>query len=310
MKYPINYFQHGGKIKLNLKRMIGAADANESNEITNEVYSNNIDINSIIEEINKKKYDGDYEIKDLIWKIEKIEKIMDYIIDNVTYKIGFNFIKLENTNKTRNEKPLFCLPGFSLQSLGWTVSRISKYYQDVFNLGFSDIYIFDFTAIGGDNEKGTVIQSVVKEKLGGQFIDEMYKEIAGFIKNKILVEYNNLSILGRSAGAGLSLHLVLSHKLKVNGLNLACPGVNIKAIKQKIFEYENKNLPIRMCFAPRDKKLPILIDGNINADGARVLNDIFFENQFLDYIYFEVSTPDDSHESNHRIQPILIRNLV
>lgn len=301
MKYNINYNLKGG--------------ATTVKKIKNNLMTDLDTIEKIIEDINKEKYDDDYTI-DIDWKINKLEQIMTFDKlkdDDLTnsFEIGFNLISLRNPDIEENSKPLFILPGFSGQSVGWTISRISKYHQIIFEKKFSDIHIFDFTAIGGEKtNKETVIQSAIMNQFGSNAINDMYIKIAKFIKEQILSNYENISLIGRSAGGGLALHIVLTHGQEVNSLNLACPGTNNEAIESKISEYDNKNLPIRMCFAYNDQKIPIVKDDKENPDGIRVLNDLFFKNGFLDYMYYEVSTPNQDDKYNHRIQPILIENII
>jgi acetyl esterase/lipase len=116
--------------------------------------------------------------------------------------------------------------------------------------------------------------------------------------------FNNISLLGRSAGGGLSLHIALTHQLPVKGLNVACPGVDMKRIAE-IIPMAKKDLPIRLSFASKDKKVPI--DG---PDGGTNLSKLFFDNDYSDFIYLVMSTTSDDDHLNHRLHPILLKNLV
>ena len=310
--YKINYETIGGGKKIVSKRMIGAAAAEALESKENILLTNELSKEEIISSINEQNYDEGFQIpQDLNWtKVYFDGKDMDFKTKAMNLKIKFNCFKLRNDTMEENKRPLFVLPGYSTQSFGWTISRTSKYHKEIFSQGFSDIYVFDFTGIGGRKEKkedpGINLQKIVQkdDSENPHAIDDMYQLIAGHIKENILLNFNDISILGRSAGGGLSLHIALTHQLPVKGLNVACPGVNMKRMED-IIPGAKKDLPIRLSFASKDKKVPI--DG---PDGGTRLSKLFFENNYSDFIYLIMSTTSDDDHLNHRLHPILLKNLV
>ena len=309
--YKINYETTGGGKKIVSKRMIGAAAAEALESKENILLTNQIPKEEIISSINEQNYDEGFQIpNDLNWtKIHFEDKDMDFKTKTMILKIKFNCFKLRNETLEENSRPLFVLPGYSTQSFGWTISRTSKYRKEIFSQGFSDIYVFDFTGIGGRKENedpGIELQKVIKKDNpeNPHAIDDMYQLIAKHIKESILSVFNNISLLGRSAGGGLSLHIALTHQLPVKGLNVACPGVDMKRIAE-IIPMAKKDLPIRLSFASKDKKVPI--DG---PDGGTNLSKLFFDNDYSDFIYLVMSTTSDDDHLNHRLHPILLKNLV
>ena len=189
-----------------------------------------------------------------------------------------------------------------------TLLRITEFKDILFNKGFSDIYIFDFTGIGGrgkDNKEnpGVNIQNKVDN------INDMYKLISGHLTKYIELNFKNFSILGRSAGGGLSLQMVFLHGLVSIGLNVASPGYSYDGIKDGIINYTgDRKLPIRVCWAKEDKKNPETQPekGNDGVNLKKILND----NEFVNFKYYSKSVGSDDDKITHRILPILIENLV
>ncbi len=275
---------------------------------TNNLISSEKNINQLIEWINSQEYFDKKIDEELGWKIENLQP-MNFILDSIIMPINFNWLHLRNDLEDENSRPLFVLPGFSSDSLGMTISRITQYKDVVFNLGFSDIYVFDFTGIGGRKKDdkfnpGINLQELVQTELDSDHISEMYLIISNHLSNIISSGYFNYSILGRSAGGGLALNLVFSNETESfnpTGLNIATPGINFEKIKEKIINYGNKDLPIRMCWAKEDKKNPIEKDG--------VSLDKIFSDFYSDYKYYVVEMEDDNDVKTHRIMPILLENL-
>jgi len=135
---------------------------------------------------------------------------------------------------------------------------------------------------------------------------ETYRKISSHLAS-IINEYNNFSLLGRSAGGGLSLQLGLSMLPNILGLNLACPGYKMDDILPRI-QQGNKDLPIRLCWAREDIKI---VEDNTNPDGGFHLGKQFTNNEYTNFKYLLMSTGGNAeHIHTHRIQPILIENLV
>lgn len=328
MKYNVIY-QNGGSTKLSSKTTS-----------INQLLTDTLDFQDLKNLIKDTKLDSNLHIPDEVWiennkensytipndeEWQKIEvgnfKLETETIDTT---IKINCYKYSNPSVVSSEesnKQILFLPGFSDNSFLWTLSRISKFKDFIIQQGFSEIFIFDFTAIGGNKnyagikglEKGHNFQknALEEEKSGIKFgIDEMYKKIAFGLKG--LIESNNdiftnFSIAGRSAGGGLSIHLVLTFGLVVNGLNIACPGFNYDSLlenenfKSFIEQKENRNLPIRLCHSFPDTKV------NIEESNKFAM---LIGNKFVNFVYYSVSKIYDNEEINHRFQEILLFNLV
>ena len=328
MKYNVIY-QNGGSTKSSSKTTS-----------INPLLTDTLDFEDLKNLIKDHKLDSNLHIPDEVWiennkensytipndeTWEKIEvgnfKLETETIDTT---IKINCYKYSNSSVVSSEesnKQILFLPGFSDNSFLWTLSRISKFKDFIIQQGFSDIFIFDFTAIGGNKnyagikglEKGHNFQknALEEEKSGIKYgIDEMYKKIAFGLKGLIESRndlFTNFSIAGRSAGGGLSIHLVLTFGLVVNGLNIACPGFNYNSLLEnenlKIFieEKGNRNLPIRLCHSFPDTK--------VNIEESNKLSKLLGD-KFVNFVYYSVSKIYDNEEINHRFQEILLFNLV
>ena len=224
-------------------------------------------------------------------------------LQGITTTIDYELL---HNGDNSNRRPLFILPGFSTSSVTMTIGRIHKFKDDIFSQGFTDIYIFNFTSIG------KLPQNIEKTHERPQYetYHEISKHLAGYLN-----EYDNISLLGRSAGGGLALQIALKYLYpnKLTGLNIACPGYSHEDIFPALEEYENKGLPIRMCWAVDDKKIA---EGADNPDGGVTLQEQIISSGFKDFQYYQVNTLEldtkgkDEHIHTHRIQPELIENLV
>ena len=96
----------------------------------------------------------------------------------------------------------------------------------------------------------------------------MYEIISEHLARYISQNFNNFSILGRSAGGGLSMQMVFLHGLNPIGLNLAAPGYSYQDIHEYIINYSNKDSPLRICWAKEDNKIPEIQDEN-GSDGKK-----------------------------------------
>lgn len=312
--------------------LFGGSSSNIINDIPfeNVLYTDSFKINEILNNINQKNYDveldypedkwleevkegntrNSYQIPlDLGWEKITLPQPLNFKIENYQKLIKFNIFKLTNPENVGNKK-LIILPGFSSDSFGWTISRISKYHQTIYAQGFKEIHIFDFTGIGGRKDNKDIpqfnIQSdVIKFFSDENIVDIAYIQISKFLTDNIFNEFTNYSILGRSAGGGLALNMVFSCGLEPNGLNLAAPGIDFQQLAPKIEQFTNKSLPIRLCSTNNDKKVPIN-----HKDGSNNLATQIMNSQFTDFIFFIKSTITDDDVINHRIQEILIKNLV
>lgn len=320
-KYNIDYNLSGGSSTNNISK----------NVFENYLYTDSFDVLGLLNDINQKNYDvktyysedkwleelkegnisNSYQIPlDLGWEKIKLSQQLNFKIDHYEKLINFNTYKLTNSDDIGNKK-LIILPGFSSDSFGWTISRISKYHQIIFNQGFKEIHVFDFTGIGGRKDDKSLKQFNIQSDVLKLFpsidniVDIAYIQISQFLTENVFNEYDNYSILGRSAGGGLALNMVFSCGMEPFGLNLAAPGINLLELVPKIEQFSNKDIPIRLCSTNNDKKVPIN-----HKDGSGNLADQIMNNNFSNFIFFIKSTISDDDIINHRIQDILIKNLV
>lgn len=228
----------------------------------------------------------------------------DFNLQGITTMIDYELLHIGDNS---NRRPLFILPGFSTSSVTMTIGRINRFKDDIFSQGFTDIYIFNFTSIG------KLPQNIQKTHERPQY--ETYHQISKHL-SEYLNRYDNISLLGRSAGGGLALQLVFFGYLersKLVGLNIACPGYDIRDIENAIHKYPHKDLPVKLCWATDDQKI---VEGEDNPDGGYALNRIFVGNGYKQFEYIQVIIGDrdlegkDKHIHTHRIQPELIENLV
>jgi len=134
------------------------------------------------------------------------------------------------------DNALIILPGFSSKSRDWTFGRINRFINEIENMkNYSDIIIFDFHEI----------KPLMKEEYFGENpMKNFYEEnidhvIAGHlhhILNKL--GFNNYHLIGRSAGAGISI-VLSSMNDKVSKLYLACPGWNEKGVEKLVQKFRN-----------------------------------------------------------------------
>lgn len=298
----------GGGVR-HLKTMTGSS-INSTNK--NILISEEMGLNGTIAWANSNagKYFDD-PIEEGLWQLRKNVSNMKFKLEDVEADIDFNLFHLRNNDLEEDSKPLIVLPGYSSDSLAMTLTRTSKFKDVILSKGFSDIYVFDFTGIGGrkkdkPEDPGFEIQALVKQYPSG--INRMYEIISQHLADFISQNFNNFSILGRSAGGGLSMQMVFLHGLNPVGLNLASPGYSFKDIEQNIKDYPNKDLPIRICWAKEDLKNPEVQEdkGNDGKNLRLTLNNSSYNNME----YYSVSVGSDNDKLTHRILPELFENLV
>ena len=151
----------------------------------------------------------------------------------------FSYHLLSYKNNESKDNALIILPGFSSKSRDWTFGRMNRFINQIEDLKiYSEIIIFDFHEI----------KPLMKEEYFGEnpmknFYDEnMDHVIAGHL-NHILnkLEFKNYNIIGRSAGAGISI-VLSSINDKVSKLFLACPGWNEKGVKKLVEKFEDDKI--------------------------------------------------------------------
>ena len=197
-------------------------------------------------------------------------------------------------------KTLVVIPGFSEESICWTIGRINRYKDIILENGFSNVYIFDLKEI----------KQIEKDKnvygQGQAFTNEFYTSIARIVDKIIralILKGNNISILGRSAGGGVSIWMYHLHTCTyIEGLNLAAPGYDPIGLQDMfLVKAKENNLKVRLSYSPRDTKVPgIQIDKM--KDQLSSLED-------FDFIKV-TDTGSDKPSINHRIHKQALDQLV
>jgi hypothetical protein len=227
-----------------------------------------------------------------LWKYYNIEKSIygDETVPLELYGETINYSLFKYSNDNEVKRQLVVIPGFSKTSICWTIGRIN-YFLEKLSPQFSDICIFNLEDL---KQKYT---NIIEQKKATKY--ELLTKI-GYQLNKIIkhMDFDNISLLGRSAGGALCI-VISALNSNVKGLNLACPGFEEKMILDLI-ETQRK-IPVRIGWAKEDTKIPI-------EKGLR-LNEIL-EGAGFDIELFEISTGHPEDKYNHRIQEITIDNLV
>lgn len=229
------------------------------------------------------------------WKLYSIDLKFKLLGNNIDYYIIHT--KLNNING----RPLVVIPGYSDKSICWTLGEMNRYITSLPGCfkKFNDIYLINL-------ENVKPIQDANKDKR-----DQLDAEIAGHLDAIIRsLKLKNISLLGRSAGGGLCIHLgklaAQSDYDYVKALNLACPGYKRDGIMDFIKARMEKPIPIRFCWAIEDTTVKIqegyqmkqqLIDSKYITLAPNLLK------------FVEISTNSTIPAINHRVHKELIYML-
>jgi len=240
-----------------------------------------------------------------MWNLYKVimptENNFKLLDSNIEYHIIHTKLNQKNRKKTLPTRPLVVVPGYSDKSICWTMGEMNRYLNtmsECFNK-FSDIYIFNL-------ENVKPIQEANKNKR-----DQLDNEIAEHLDQIIrALDLKNISLLGRSAGGGLCIHIARisaqSNNDYVHALNLACPGYKREGITDFITARMSKPIPLRFCWALEDTTVKIqegyqmkqqLIDSKYITQGSNLLK------------FIEISTNSTVPAINHRVHKELIYML-
>jgi len=154
-------------------------------------------------------------------------------------------------NNTKN-KPLVVIPGYSNDSFESGFNILMK-NLDYLKEKYSEMYAFcwgstvkkltqNYSANEPDEEKAFILNEELRIKLA-------------HVLDKILrspnMELTNISLLAKSAGAGVSIHLSAINS-EIKFLYIACPGTSGggKTLKDR------KDLPIKLMWNKDDNKIP------------------------------------------------------
>lgn len=263
------------------------------------------EITELIKNCNKINADPNKGIGDDTDKVSEDHKykyykiIPDFKLFNKTCTIKLVYLKLNDQGKK-----LVVLPGFSEKSICWTIGRIFKLKNKIKDKGFSEVYIFDFKSIKLIQDNSEVKKIIFSSQTNYNcFYNDIAHIVDKIIRGIILKDDSKISILGRSAGGGVSLFL---YQLKncdyIDGLNLAAPGYDPNGLPRSLIrKAKNDNLNVRLSYSNDDPRVPKVEIDNMNNKFKELEN----------YKHIFVSgLPGNSEGIHHRIHEALIDNLV
>lgn len=215
----------------------------------------------------------------------------------------FSYHLLSYKNNDSKENALIVLPGFSSKSRDWTFGRMNRFINQVEGLKiYSEIIILDFHEIKplmnvenfGDNGEKPMVNFYK------QNMDHVIAGHLNHILNKL--GFSNYDVIGRSAGAGISL-VLSSLNDRVTKLFLACPGWNEKGLELLIKKIKDgKDIKIGIYHSSKDTY--------INPEETKKLSDKLISNG-IENIYKELNIDDKiGHAFHHRIYQDMIVDLL
>jgi hypothetical protein len=188
-------------------------------------------------------------------------------------------VKLNNSKN----KPLVVVPGYSNDSFESGFKVLMHEFDDI-KEKYSEMYAFcwgstvkkltqNYSANEPDEEKAFVLNEELRIKLA-------------HVLDKILrspdMKLTNISLLAKSAGAGVSIHLSAINT-EIKFLYIACPGTSGRGKTLK----DRKDLPIKLMWNKDDNKIPF-------ETSEKFIDD--FKKQGNNYIFYEYDT--GGHEFN------------
>ena len=210
-------------------------------------------------------------------------------------KIKFGCIHCGNKS---DDKPLIIIPGFSDKSFGWTVGRIDS-NKELLLTKYTYIYIIDNSSIDKTPN--------ILEKDYGIEQYKTYIEIAKIYNHllKSIVENNNFSVLGRSAGGGIAMMLSLGEiGEKINEMYLAAPRYSYEFMKDQ----DLTKMPSKLVVSHSLNDQKIDIQESINL--CRLFKNK--DNLSIDFIVTTNISDIDGSDGwlNHRITKDLIEYMI
>ena len=233
-------------------------------------------------------YDGEWVYKDVYPKF----KLKDDTPE-------FSYHLLHYLNNIKKDNALIVLPGFSNKSRDWTFGRINRWIKQMGEFQvYSDIIIFDFNEIkkliNEQNFGEGAMKNFYSEK-----IDHKISMHLNHILNKL--DFKNVNLIGRSAGAGVAMVLSSLNK-GVSRLSLACPGWNEGTINPLIEKINNgKKIMINIYHSKKDTR--------IKPEETKELS-LLLEKNSINHVYEELDINEiRGHAFHHRIYDKLIYDL-
>jgi len=263
-------------------------------------------------------------IDEFIEKLNNANKIDKVPSDVITSKLisEWSFVKLTKSkfelvvnNKVRkdiiygcihygdnsNSTPLIIIPGFSNQSFGWTVGRINS-NREKLHKKFSDIYIFDNSSIHKTPNNLEKSEEKIAQSVTYLEISKMYVELI-----RSIIGDNKFSLLGRSAGGGISLMIGMGDlNSNITELYLAAPGYSLEYMESQ----DLSKLPKKLLISHSINDQKIKID---DPDGSISLCRLFKNKGNIPFEFQVVTSLSNEDEEsgwlNHRITKELIDRM-
>tara|TARA_A100001015_G_scaffold276930_1_gene335664 strand:- start:2220 stop:3143 length:924 start_codon:yes stop_codon:yes gene_type:complete len=263
-------------------------------------------VNDFIEILNKSnkvdKVLSDMMTKDLLseWNFMELPKSKFELILNSKVRKDLIYGCLHHGDKS-NSSPLIIIPGFSDKSFGWTVGRINS-NREKLHKKFSDIYIFDNSSIDKTPNNLEKSEEKIAQSVTYLEISKMYVELI-----RSIIGDRNFSLLGRSAGGGISLMIGMGElSSKISELYLAAPGYSLEYMESQ----DLSKLPKKLIVSHSINDQKIKID---DPDGSIALCRLFKNNGDIPFEFQVVtSLSNEDGESgwlNHRITLELIDRI-
>lgn len=261
-------------------------------------------VNDFIEILNKSnKEQSDMMSNELLseWNFMELPKSKFELTINSKVRKDLIYGCLHHGNKS-NSSPLIIIPGFSEKSFGWSVGRINS-NREKLHKKFSDIYIFDNSSIDKTPNNLEKSEEKIAQSVTYLEISKMYVELIRFI-----IGDNKFSLLGRSAGGGISLMIGMGElSSNIDELYLAAPGYSLEYMKSQ----DLSKLPKKLLISHSINDQKIKID---DPDGSISLCRLFKNNGNIPFEFQVVtSLSNDDGESgwlNHRITTELIDRII
>ena len=231
-------------------------------------------------------------------KIKYLKIIPEFqIMDD---KISLNIV---HCSLNTNGKSIVVLPGFSKKSICWTIGRMNQFRQILKEKGYKDVYIFDFQNVKPLMKKHS--EALKDQIFYNNFIKNIAKIVDKIIRGIILKNNEMISVIGRSAGGGVSIFLYeLETCNYIDGLNLAAPGYDPNGLNEKFLnKAKEKQLNVRLSHHIDDQKVPASEINNMNEK----LQNINLNN----YKFIRIENKELTREAQqHRIHNELIEDMV
>jgi hypothetical protein len=188
-------------------------------------------------------------------------------------------VKLNNPEN----KPLVVVPGYSVDSFESGFKILMQGFDDI-KEKYSEMYAFcwgsivkkltqNYSASEPDEEKAFVLNEELRIKLA-HVLDKIIRSPD--------IKLTNISILAKSAGAGVAIHMAAINT-EIKFLYIACPGTSGRGKTLK----DRKDLPIKLMWNKNDNKISF-------ETSEKFIDD--FKKQGNNYIFYEYET--GGHEFN------------